>query len=363
MIWSKDLFNPGEKKSSHHSLQSKNHKDRMLLNSNSKNRQKRKLDQNHNDDKCATSYEIIDTMKHGGEIVQERRRHPTLGLSCPSPRDGKRIIIQGLQKYDFPPQNGREEFCGISAQDYSHLSDFNDSIKGSGYLMNQVNLDIHVKDLMDDNSYYCSPKTPIKKKPKKEDMDIIHSPKTFLASRGNHLPRPVIPIGPRFQAEVPKWETKTNVNKSCNDDCLKWLGTQIWPMSSLSKTNAKGIDEGRLDSCSSDNPESVDCIQKHIGEARECLKFKSGTVFSSWKFDDMGEDVSKSWTMEEQKEFESLVKLNPQSSGTKLCNLAMKYFPSKSMKSIINYYYNVYIPRCMSIDRRSFFGAVDRKPN
>lgn len=361
MIWSKDLFNPGEKKSSHHSLQSQNHKDHMLLNSsNSKNRQKRKLDQNHNDDKCATSYEIIDTMKHGGEIVQERIRHPTLGLSCPSPRDGKRIIIQGLQKYDFPPQNGREEFCGISAQDYSHLSDFNDSIKGSGYLMNLVNLDIHVKDLMDDNSYYCSPKTPIKKKPKKEDMDIIHSPKTFLASRGNHLPRPVIPIGPRFQAEVPKWEAKTNVNKSNNDDCLKWLGTQIWPMS---KTNAKGIDEGRLDSCASDNPESVDCIQKHIGEARECLKFKSGTVFSSWKFDDMGEDVSKSWTIEEQKEFESLVKLNPQSSGTKLCNLAMRYFPSKSMKSIINYYYNVYIPRCMSIDRRSSFGGVDRKPN
>jgi len=324
--------------------------------------QKRKLDQNKNDGKFATSYEFIDTMNHGCENVQERRRHPTLGLSCPSPRDGKRIIVQGVtsmkkKNYDFPPQEGKEEFCGISTQDYSHLSDFNDSIKGSGYLMNQVNLNIHVKDLMDDNSYHCSTKTPIKKKPKKEDMDLIHSPKTFLASRGKHLPRPVIPIGPRFQAEVPKWDAKTNINKF-NDDCLKWLGTQIWPMPFLSKTNAKGIDEGGLDSCSSDNHESVDCV----GEARECLKFKFGTAFSSWKFDDV-RDVSKSWTMEEQKEFESLVKLNPQSSVTRFCNLAMEYFPSKSMKSVINYYYNVYIPRCMSIDGRSSFGDIDREPN
>jgi len=324
--------------------------------------QKRKPDQNKNDGKFATSYELIDTVKHGCENVQERRRHPTLGLSCPSPRDGKRIIVQGVQNYNFPPQNGKEEFCGVCTQDYSHLSDFNDSIMGSGYPMNQVNLNIHVRDLMDENSY-CSTKTSIKKKPKKEDMDLVHSPKNFLASRGNHLPRPVIPIGPRFQAEVPKWEATTNKNKSNNDDCLKWLGTQIWPMPSLSKTNAKGIDEGRLDSCSYDNPESIDCVQKHIGKARECLKFKPGTAFSSWKFDDMGEDVSKSWTMEEQKEFESLVKLNPQSSSTKFCNLAMKYFPSKSMKSMINYYYNVYIPRCMSIDGRSSFGGIDREPN
>jgi hypothetical protein len=76
----------------------------------------------------------------------------------------------------------------------------------------------------------------------------------------------------------------------------------------------------------------------------------------------MGEDVSKSWTTEEQMKFDSLVKSYLLLNHTKFWKLAMEYFPSKSMKCLISYYYNVYIPRWMSIETRSSFGAVDYEP-
>ncbi|WJX82072.1 hypothetical protein P8452_64879 [Trifolium repens] len=92
---------------------------------------------------------------------------------------------------------------------------------------------------MVNNSYSYHTKTSVKEKPNEEDIDIVDSLKNFLPSRGNHLSRPVIPIGPRFQAEVPKWEATTNIKQYNNDDCLKWLGTQIWPMSNICKSTAK----------------------------------------------------------------------------------------------------------------------------
>ncbi|XP_061374188.1 AT-rich interactive domain-containing protein 1-like [Gastrolobium bilobum] len=137
--------------------------------------------------------------------------------------------------------------------------------------------------------------------------------KKFLPSRGNNLPRLVIPIGPRFQAKVPKWEGKTNIRRHNSNDDLKWLGTQIWPMSDFTETNTNGSWKGRPDSCYYDFPRSLDCVQQHV-EAKELLKSKIGTTCSSLKFDEMGEDVSNSWTLEDQKKFESLLKLNSPSN-------------------------------------------------
>lgn len=66
-------------------------------------------------------------------------------------------------------------------------------------------------------------------------------------------------------------------------------------------------------------------------------------------------DVLKSWTKEDEKGFESLVALNLLSSVTKFWKLTMEYFPSKSIGCMMNYYYNVYIPRCMSIEEKISF--------
>ncbi|XP_024625355.1 uncharacterized protein [Medicago truncatula] len=226
------------KKSSHQRLQNQKHIDHMLLKSTSTKPQKRKLDQYINDGEFTTSYEFTCKDKYGSENVKGQRRNPS-PLTCSTLWDGKGIILQGTQEYGFLAQNELGKKIGIYTEDYSHLSDSNDSIKGSGYLTNHGSLNIHARDLMVGNSHSCSAKTSIEEKPKEEDMDLIHSLKNFLPSRGNHLPRPFIPIGPRFQAEVPKWEGTTNIKQYNNDDCVKWLGTQIWPMPSLSKTNAK----------------------------------------------------------------------------------------------------------------------------
>ncbi|XP_073222251.1 uncharacterized protein [Cicer arietinum] len=383
MIWSRDqAFKPLDKKSPQHKLQNQKAKAHVLLKSSSNNSKKRKLEHYINDDEFANSYELITKEKYGSENVKDQRRN-----SCSTLSNRKRTSFQETQECGVLAQTEKAEFCGISMEDYSHLDDTNDSIKESSYIMNQKSLNIQARDLMPSSSYSSTTNISIMEKQKMEfvkilvdevfidsmtshslyskdaDVKLIQSSKNFLPARSNHLPRPVIPVGPRFQAEVPKWDGTTNLKQCNSDDCLKWLGTQIWPMPEVSKTNAIGIGKGRLDSCSCHNPKSVDCVQKHVSEARECLKLVIGTAFSSWKFDDMGEDVSKSWTMEEQTAFESLVKSNPLSSDTKFWKLKMKkYFPSKSMKCMINYYYNVYIPRCMSKATRSPFGAFDGEP-
>ncbi|TKY65888.1 AT-rich interactive domain-containing protein 1 [Spatholobus suberectus] len=121
----------------------------------------------------------------------------------------------------------------------------------------------------------------------KDEYMELNQPQNNLSFQDKH-------IGPSFQVEVPKW-----VGRDYNSDDLKWLGIQLWPMPDISENNTKGIGEGRRDSCSCEFPGSVNCVKLHISEARELLKLEIGTTFSSWKFDEMGEDVSKSWTLEE----------------------------------------------------------------
>ncbi|CAK8541855.1 unnamed protein product [Lathyrus sativus] len=257
----------------------------MLLNSSFENSQKRKCKQYINDGKFANGSELVSKRKYGTDNAKDQKRK----LS-----------------YGFPTQNDRVEFCAISRQDYSHLSDVEDSAKRPSYLMNEVTFYIHASDLMDNNSYSYGVATSIKEKLKEEDMEFADSRNKFLPSRANHLPRPFIPVGPRFQAEVPEWDVTTNIKQYNSDDCLKWLGTQIWPMPSLSKNNAKSIAKGSPNENSGENLDSVDCVKKH-SEAKECLKSKVNDTFSSWEFD-IKEDVSKLWTMDDEKKFESTIK-------------------------------------------------------
>ncbi|WVZ06167.1 hypothetical protein V8G54_019514 [Vigna mungo] len=190
---------------------------------------------------------------------------------------------------------------------------------------------------------------------KNEDIEL-HQTHNKSLSDDNEIPRPAIPIGSRFQAEVPKWEDTTNVN---NDDDSKWLGVQVWPMPNISENCTEGIGEGRPDSCYCKNSGSDECVKLHIKEARELSKLEVGATFSNWKFDEMGEEFSESWTLEEDKKFDSLMKLNKSSKTRNFWKLAMKHFPSKSLKCMVNYYHNVYIPRCLSMEARSLH-EVDR---
>ncbi|PNY14100.1 hypothetical protein L195_g010773 [Trifolium pratense] len=162
-------------------------------------------------------------------------------------------------------------------EDYSQLSESEDSINGSSYPMHQGSLKIQRRDLTGSISCNSSSNNSIlglKDKPRIEfvetledksfdedftdgkttsktmkDIELVCSVNKYLPARGNHLPRPVIPIGPMFQAEVPNWEDKTDIKQYNGDYGLKWLGTQIWPIPIpiISETNTRDIQKGVLE--------------------------------------------------------------------------------------------------------------------
>ncbi|XP_008242173.1 PREDICTED: uncharacterized protein LOC103340529 [Prunus mume] len=197
----------------------------------------------------------------------------------------------------------------------------------------------------------------------KEQNSKVREAVKIMFSDGGVL-RAVVPIGPGFQVEVPEWTgpvDRKNLYGSDGDSKVsRWLGTQTWPIKGKSAgTIVKELGKGRSDSCSCVSPGSVGCVKHHIHEARLCLQYEIGPAFRSWKFDEMGEFVSASWTSSEQRSFESLVRMNPLSNEASFWRTAFKRFPSKCRKSILNYYYNVFIPRRMSIQTRSSLNEID----
>ncbi|KAH9736383.1 DNA topoisomerase 2 [Citrus sinensis] len=179
-------------------------------------------------------------------------------------------------------------------------------------------------------------------------------------SESENPPRAVIPIGPKFQAEVPDWRGPITKKYLYDSESLKWLGTKIWPIEEASPlSNMRRIGRGRPQFCSCVSPGSADCIRCHMLSARHNLQSELGPAFLSWKFDEMGEVVSKKWTMKEQIMFETFMKTYLLSNAANFWERAAKRIPSKSKKMILSYYYNVSNPRRMSRLTRSSHDQVD----
>lgn len=193
---------------------------------------------------------------------------------------------------------------------------------------------------------------------KKKHLQTPRRSPRLLNLIGDHLERIIVPVGPFFQADVPEWTGPCNVKD--DSESTRWLGTRIWPCEvGKTKINAKDVGKGRPDSCSCISPGSIECIRRHTLEKRLFLQCDLGTAFFSWKFDEMGEQISKSWTPEQQKKFESLARTKSSSNGKGFLKHASKCFPYKCPKSIMNYYFNVYIPRRISMQTRLSLKQVD----
>ncbi|KAH6762000.1 hypothetical protein C2S52_019433 [Perilla frutescens var. hirtella] len=182
---------------------------------------------------------------------------------------------------------------------------------------------------------------------------------------GDHLQRKAIPVGPRFQADIPEWDGIVDrsilIDAYNNDsDHLKWLGSLVWPVEiGNTKTRGRRIGKGRNSYCSCVSRGSADCVKRHILEERLFLQRDLGPAFSSWKFDEMGEQVSESWSMKERQTFESLMKKRPSSNEKSYWKHALKCLPNKSKKNIIDYYFNVYMSHRMSLQRLPYIKHVN----
>lgn len=172
-------------------------------------------------------------------------------------------------------------------------------------------------------------------------------------------------LGPEFQAEVPPW---TGV---ISDSDPKWLGTQMWPPPNYDNGKLKNsimeIGIGRESSCECVFPGSVECVRFHIAENRFKVKIELGfALFVKWKFNQMGEEVSLSWELEEEKRFKSLVvkarhdlahsNKSRREIMSNFWKKASRTIPDKTRDKIVSYYFNVFVPR-----RRSYQNRVTPK--
>ena len=106
--------------------------------------------------------------------------------------------------------------------------------------------------------------------------------------------------------------------------------------------NEENIGKRRSDGCSCCVQGSMECVRLHVEEEREKLKEELGVSFSSWRFDDMGESVSKSWSSKEEEKFWDLVRLNSASLENNFWNYLPTSLPSKKIEDLVSYYFNVF---------------------
>lgn len=190
-------------------------------------------------------------------------------------------------------------------------------------------------------------------------LQPVRRSSTLLNFIGDDQRRIVVPVGPRFQVDVTDWVGPCN-GESSDSDVLRWLGTRIWPLEDgTRKFDSRAIGKGRPKSCSCLSPLSVECIRRHVLEERLRLQCDIGTAFFTWKFDEMGDQVSSSWTLQEQQKFESLARKKQAYNGNHFVKHALKCFPLKCRKTILSYYFNVYIPRQMSLQRKLSLKEID----
>ncbi|KAL5994409.1 hypothetical protein ACLOJK_024459 [Asimina triloba] len=158
-----------------------------------------------------------------------------------------------------------------------------------------------------------------------------------------------IPIGPYFQAEIPEWTGVPSTDDS------KWLGTQHWPQKVGGRRLKVGTDpigKGRPETCSCLLPRSAECVRCHVAEKRSQLKEELGPAFYEWRFDRMGEEVSQTWTGEEEGIFEAIASQNNPALAKSLWDQTFRIFYTKSRESLISYYFNVFLLRRRSYQNR-----------
>ncbi|KDP27221.1 hypothetical protein JCGZ_19920 [Jatropha curcas] len=180
-----------------------------------------------------------------------------------------------------------------------------------------------------------------------------------------------VSVGPEHQVTVPEWEgPKTSSNQLESiphieaaqssrfsivaDDVYeeRVMGTCIIPMPEEEAFSMHCCQGSEID-CSCLDQGSIECVKLHIMEARQKLRENLGEeIFEGLGFCDMGEDVAKKWTEEEEQVFHDIVLSNPASLGRNFWDHLPAAFPSRTKREIVSYYFNVFMLRKRSEQNR-----------
>ncbi|KAF8087356.1 hypothetical protein N665_0588s0024 [Sinapis alba] len=161
-------------------------------------------------------------------------------------------------------------------------------------------------------------------------------------------PNKPVPIGSDHQADIPEC-----VRDAIDDNGEEvMMGKCIIPMPD-SETEVCGIGKGRKE-CVCMDKGSIRCVQQHIMENREglfetfgyerCLELGLG---------EMGEEVAGKLSEDEEDLFHEVVYSNPVSLDRDFWKQLKSAFPSRTMKDIVSYYFNVFILRRRAVQNRS----------
>nr|CAB3496690.1 unnamed protein product [Digitaria exilis] len=169
-------------------------------------------------------------------------------------------------------------------------------------------------------------------------------PASFHQSVGPCPTRKPVPIGPNHQAELP--ECRPFGEKTEDDESNKWIRNIVMPMPGTRALSLMLTPVHCKASCDCLDEDSIDCVRKHVREAREKLKISIGAdTFRELGFYDMGEEVASRWTEEEEHLFQEVVSSNPASLRRNFWDELPLAFPSKSSKELVSYYFNVFMLR------------------
>uniref|UniRef100_A0A1J3GXD4 AT-rich interactive domain-containing protein 2 n=1 Tax=Noccaea caerulescens TaxID=107243 RepID=A0A1J3GXD4_NOCCA len=154
-----------------------------------------------------------------------------------------------------------------------------------------------------------------------------------------------VPIGSDHQADIPEC-VKDQVPEQDEDQVM---GKCVIPMPDCETEVGKGRKE-----CVCMDKGSIRCVQQHIMESREdlyesigyetCLKLGLG---------EMGEEVAGKLSEDEEDRFHEIVYSNPVSMDLDFWEHLKHAFPSRTMKEIVSYYFNVFVLRRRAVQNRS----------
>ncbi|MED6123534.1 hypothetical protein PIB30_050049 [Stylosanthes scabra] len=179
--------------------------------------------------------------------------------------------------------------------------------------------------------------------------------RTMTEKSGEEVIEKHVSVGPLYQADVPEW-----TGEVCESDS-KWLGTQVWTQKhNLDLPSEKDlVGRGRHGNCDCHFKGSVECVRFHIAESRMKLRRDLGSAFYLWGFNRMGEEISLQWTAEDEKRFKDLMSLSFPSQNKSFWSSKSRYFPDKTRRDMVSYYFNAYLLQLRSYQNRVTPNNVD----